>query len=272
MRWPPGCPKCSRYGQAVSKNAHRTVRIPRISEAVAGDLRRRIVSGELSEGATLPLEADLVAQYGVSRPTLREAIRILESQSLIAVRRGSRTGALVLPPDIKVAALHAAIRMQIDGTTLGDVFEARIELGVSAVRMLTKTRGPEAIDRLRALHDDECALPHESPDYPVAISTFHAAILDLAGNQSLAIMRRILEEVVLAHERTSPNLEERWTKMTSRHSLDDHTEIIRLIELGDPDAAEALWRPHLTSNAAVTLEMFGPSTVVNILGRDGLDP
>jgi DNA-binding FadR family transcriptional regulator len=254
----------------VSKNAHRIVHVPRIAEVVAGDLRRRIVTGELTEGEALPLEADLVAQYGVSRPTLREAIRILESQSLIAVRRGSRTGALVQQPDIRVAALHAAIRMQIDGTTLADVFGARIEIGVSAVRMLASSHDAAAVARLRELHAIELRLAHDADGYPVAVSHFHAAVVELAGNQSLALVRHILEEIVLAHERSVPNPEGCWNQFMGDHDQDDHTEIIRVIEAGDSDGAEALWRPHLVRSAARVLDKLGPDAVVNILGRDGM--
>ena len=108
------------------------LRMPRTAEVVAADLRRRIVTGALVDGDTLPREAEMMEQYGVSRPTLREAIRILQSQSLITVRQGSRSGPLVHTPDIKVAALHAAIRLQVEGAPLSDVFAARIALGVAA--------------------------------------------------------------------------------------------------------------------------------------------
>jgi len=66
-------------------------RAPKTGELVAGHLRRQIVRGELRPGETLPLEAELMEQYGVSRPTLREAFRILESETLISVRSGGLT-------------------------------------------------------------------------------------------------------------------------------------------------------------------------------------
>ena len=256
----------------MSNHAPRVVHVPRIAEVVAGDLRRRIVSGELMAGEALPLEADLVAQYGVSRPTLREAIRILESQSLISVKRGSRTGAIVQPPDIKVSALHAAIRMQLDGTTLSDVFDARIEIGVSAIRMLSAAAAPSAVERLGELHAREIALARESDDYPHAVSHFHAAIVELAGNQSLVLLRRILEEIVRAHERTVPARAQRWRAVSKSHDHGEHAEIIVLIASGNADAAEALWRRHLVRSASFVLEELGPDTVVDILGEDGLGP
>jgi GntR family transcriptional regulator, transcriptional repressor for pyruvate dehydrogenase complex len=67
----------------------RVLRAPKTAELIATDLRRRIVRGELKSGETLPPELQLMEQYGVSRPTLREAFRILESEALIASAAGS---------------------------------------------------------------------------------------------------------------------------------------------------------------------------------------
>ncbi len=254
----------------MSSGTSRQVHIPRTAEVVAGDLRRRIVTGEIGLGDTLPREAELVAQYGVSRPTLREAIRILESQSLISIQRGSRTGALVQPPDIRVAALHAAIRLQLERTPLSDVFEARVEIGVSAVRMVAARRPSEMLSSLRSLHLDAGRVTRDSTDFPVAVTRFHAAIVDAAGNRSLALVRRILEEIVLSHERSLPDIQKRRVKAVADHDLDDHAAVMEAIAQGDPDRAEAIWRPHLVNSAATVLDLLGPDTVVDLLGGDAL--
>ena len=67
------------------------MRIPKMAELVAAHLRRQIVRGDLQEGDALPPETVLMEQFGVSRPTLREAFRVLESEALISVRRGARS-------------------------------------------------------------------------------------------------------------------------------------------------------------------------------------
>lgn len=83
------------------------VRVPKMAELVAAQLRRKIVRGELAEGEALPAESALMAEFAVSRPTLREAFRVLESESLINVRRGARGGARVQVPEGTVAARYA---------------------------------------------------------------------------------------------------------------------------------------------------------------------
>ena len=82
----------------VAALAGAPVRSPKTAELVAGTLRRMVVDGQLKEGDFLPNEAELMAHFGVSRPTLREAVRVLESERLVEVRRGSRTGARVRVP------------------------------------------------------------------------------------------------------------------------------------------------------------------------------
>src|SRR5882762_8205387 len=102
------------------------MRAPKTGELIATHLRRQIVRGELRPGETLPPEVQLMEQYGVSRPTLREAFRILETETLISVRRGSRGGAQVMTPDLSVAARYVGLLLQIQGTTIDDVYEARM--------------------------------------------------------------------------------------------------------------------------------------------------
>ena len=79
----------------TAETAGQRVHVPKMAEVIVERLRRQIVRGELTEGEALPSEHELQARFGVSRPTLREAFRILESESLITVRRGAHGGALV---------------------------------------------------------------------------------------------------------------------------------------------------------------------------------
>src|SRR6478672_4278028 len=100
---------------AVSASA--AVRSPKTAELVAGTLRRMVVDGQLKDGDFLPNEAELMAHFGVSRPTLREAVRVLESERLVEVRRGSRTGARVRVPGPEIVARPAGLLLELSGNT-----------------------------------------------------------------------------------------------------------------------------------------------------------
>ncbi|WP_235433332.1 FadR/GntR family transcriptional regulator, partial [Protofrankia coriariae] len=128
----------------------RRVRVPKTAELVAARLRRQIVRGELVEGDALPPEAVLMEQFGVSRPTLREAFRVLESEALISVRRGAHGGARVHTPNGDVAARYAALVLEYRGTTIADVHQARALLEPPCVRRLAQRHTEEDLARLRA--------------------------------------------------------------------------------------------------------------------------
>src|SRR6266516_4600293 len=137
----------------VETDGYAKLRIPKMAELVAQQLRRQIVSGELTEGSALPSESVLMAQFGVSRPTLREAFRVLESEGLISVRRGAHGGARVQTPKGDIAARYAGLVLEFCGTTLEDVYDARNILEPPCAAMLASKRTQADLKKLRGVHD-----------------------------------------------------------------------------------------------------------------------
>jgi GntR family transcriptional repressor for pyruvate dehydrogenase complex len=127
------------------------VRSPKTAELVAQTLRRMVVDGQLKDGDFLPFEADLMTHFKISRPTLREAVRVLESDRLVEVRRGSRTGAKVRVPGPEIVARPAALLLAISATTLGDVMTARVGIEPYAARLLAEGGTEAAREELRSL-------------------------------------------------------------------------------------------------------------------------
>src|SRR3954464_13197706 len=134
---------------AVSASA--AIRSPKTAELVAGTLRRMVVDGQLKEGDYLPNEAELMAHFGVSRPTLREAVRVLESERLVEVRRGSRTGARVRVPGAEIVARPAGLLLEVSGATIADVMVARAGFEPMAARLLAETADSAAYDELETI-------------------------------------------------------------------------------------------------------------------------
>ncbi len=110
-------------------------------EQIADELRRLIISGELDEGDSLGHEPDLIERFGVSRPSLREALRILEAEGLISVIRGVLGGVVVHRPDQRQTARTAALVLQARNVSLADVFDARTIIEPAAVRLVAAGRG-----------------------------------------------------------------------------------------------------------------------------------
>src|SRR6266700_3329030 len=124
------------YARVPGGQIGQLVRAPKTSELIAAQLRRQIVRGAVKPGEKLPPETQLMEQFGVSRPTIREAFRILETERLIVVRPGSRGGAQVVAPGVSVAARYFGLLLQLQGTTIDDVYEARMVTEPVCARMV----------------------------------------------------------------------------------------------------------------------------------------
>ena len=241
------------------------VRVPKAAELVAAKIRRQIVSGELAQGAALPPEAELVTRYGVSRPTLREAFRILESERLIVVRRGVKGGALVQTPSVEVAARSAQALLQYRAATLADVHEARIMLEPQAAAILAERRDPEALAALVAAHEAEAAARTDD-ELRAAGGAFHQAVVDQAGNRTITLLSAMVQRIIDLQTARKQSLEAAG-KVERRHrkqGLADHERLIELVGAGAAQEAERFWRAHLERVKGWLLEETDAETVLEL--------
>jgi DNA-binding FadR family transcriptional regulator len=217
------------------------VRVPKTAELVASHIRRQIVVGQLHEGEGLPPESSLMEAFSVSRPTLREAFRILESEGLITVRRGARGGARVHEPSVDVAARYAGVVLQHRGTTVADVLDARVIVEAPAARMLAERRNRVAVAKqlqqlLDSLDPEEAGRFHE----------FNARVVELTENQTLILLTAMLEHISrAANLRYADRPMTDDVRLLARKGQRARQKLIDFIRAGDGDAAEKLWRAHL---------------------------
>ena len=241
------------------------VRVPKAGELVAAELRRKIITGELEVGEPLPSEATLMAQFGVSRPTLREAFRVLESEQLIRVMRGARGGARVLKPDPAVAARYTGVLLQSLGTPLVDVYRARASLEEGAIGMAAGRRLTANIKALDRMLAEGGPLVQDSQGYAEHDVAFHRAVVDLAGNTTLNVLADMLFNIMEAHNRAFiASHPAGFDTPANRTAHRAHTKLVKLLSEGDLDAAQRHWRRHLEG---VEKYMVGDSetTLVDVL-------
>jgi DNA-binding FadR family transcriptional regulator len=241
--------------------------VPKMAEVIVDRLRRQIVRGELTEGEALPSEHELQDRFGVSRPTLREAFRILESESLISVRRGAHGGALVRVPNPDVGARYTAFVLEHRGTTLADLYEARIVIEPAAVGLLTARRTDNDVRQLRQAlqeHDALVGQPHKSIRTHMA---FHALLVELSGNQTLHVLvgmiQHIIERANWKHVEADAGSAEHV--QASSRGLKAHHRVVDLIEAGDVAQSTELWRRHLTAARDYLLHADA-TTVLDLMG------
>jgi len=236
-------------------------------EQIADELRRLIIAGELDEGDSLGHEPDLIERFGVSRPSLREALRILEAEGLIEVVRGVLGGVVVHRPDQRLTARTAALVLQARNVSLADVFDARTIIEPAAVRLVASARGHRSsARRLRSLIAEQEAVIDDPEAFGRANARFHEELVALAGNQTLAIVAEMLNEVVAravtAVSQTDPADGE--STATRRRGVRSQERLVALVDAGDAPAAEDHWRTHM---AVVGRVMVGQraKTVIDLL-------
>ncbi|HEV2530430.1 FadR/GntR family transcriptional regulator [Phenylobacterium sp.] len=255
--------------RTYSANLTTQVRVPKTAELVAGRIRRAIVTGELRTGDSLPSEAHLISDFQVSRPTIREAIRILESEGLISVSRGARGGARVSQPDSDIVARAAGLALQTRGATIRDVYEARMLIEPPAARLAAERRPKEAAAVLRPHVEAEFGLTGDVVAVTQAIADFHRILMEQCGNETLAIlalaMKGVFEKSLLTSQAHRPpvSLPERQKQL--RFGLASHRKLVELIEAGDGPGAEAHWAAHMENAGKVWLQQVGSTSVIEIL-------
>lgn len=218
-------------------------RVRKAYEQVYDQLRGLIMRGELARGQRLPGEAALAREFGVSRGTVREALRLLAAHHLIRTAKGAGGGSFVTLPtaDHVSAALQANIRLLNESREVSaeEMLEARELLEAFAARMAARRRSVKDVERLRAcIIDDPLELGTERQH--ASNTAFHTALLGASGNTLLAIAAQPVFGILQTNMRRRE-----IERDTLERVNDDHREILAAVQDGDGDAAERHMRDHL---------------------------
>lgn len=237
-------PRATVFASTDTGSRTTPVRTPKAAVVVARELREQIVTGRLKPGDHLPHEAELMRQFVVSRATLREAVRLLESERLIEVRRGIRTGALVTLPGADTVARPAGFLLQVSGATLADVFAARSGIEPAAVSLLARNRSTAAVVELETMVAEMLPTAWENNTAHLSIAEFHRRLVELSGNVTLGIIAAMLFELTERCTR-SPRDRNRMSWAEFDALLCVHRQLLTYVRAGDGIGAEAFWHGHL---------------------------
>jgi DNA-binding FadR family transcriptional regulator len=230
------------------------IHVPKAAELVAEALRRSIIDGSVADGEMLPSESQLMQQFNVSRPTLREAIRILERERLITVRRGARGGAVVLGMQQEVVSRYAALLLESRGTSLSDIYEAQAIIEPACVARLAEQPSPLVVERLRKAIAEEASRLGSDDDWAERVG-FHATLIELSGNETLRLVSAVMRDVLIAIGGKEPGA------MGGGQALDEHRLLVDMIEARNREGARRLWTEHLRTAAEIaTRQAEGPNS------------
>lgn len=243
------------------------VRRPRVAQVVASALRDQILTGALRDGGALPKQEDLLEEFNVSLPSLREALSILETEGLLTVQRGNVGGAIVHAPTPEQTAYTAALVLQSRRVTVDDVVLAlrRLDPLFAAFCAERKDRRRTIVPVLSETQEAARAAIDDAERFARVARLFHEQMVEHCGNESLILMAGALDWIWGAHDdqlaiRTAqlgPALEKRARETT----LAAHQRILEAIIAGDPRAAEDASREHYAGPA--THALLGRGLIVH---------
>jgi DNA-binding FadR family transcriptional regulator len=227
------------------------VDVPKAPDVLARELRERILSGELPEGAALPAERELVKQTQMSRATVREALRILEVQNLVRVKAGRAGGAFVQRPS--TASMANTVSMLIRGRQikLADLMETREALEPFCAELAATKRTNEDLERLDRAND---ALADPNADlarFLQANLDWHVGVAIAGHNELLIGFMTGLSQAIYAGTENASFVDETVRDVTARA----HKSITRAIRERDAEAAGRRMRRHVHSYASAALEV-----------------
>jgi GntR family transcriptional repressor for pyruvate dehydrogenase complex len=221
---------------------------PRAYEAVAHELLVLILGGHLASGDRLPSERQLASRFGVSRPTVREALTALESRGLVVTRVGSGTFVADRGALEDAAAVHS-------DDSPAEFMETRLVLEVAIARLAAR-RAPLSPDRLEEVRVSVEALERTaSPEVPpVELDCdFHRAVTQLTANDYLAGLLEPLWATMGQALYTTLH-QRRWSADDTRRTAAEHRAVLEALRAGDPELAAFAMERHLRALMATLFD------------------
>jgi GntR family transcriptional repressor for pyruvate dehydrogenase complex len=209
-------------------------------QAIEAQIKQLIVSRQLVAGSPLPPERDFAARLGVSRSTLREALRALTEEGMVEARQGS---GWIVQPNRTTAASNLAVYFRLEDITFEQVFEARMANEPAIARLAAERRTDAELTTIVEAFDAMAAAPQPKA-FVEADTHFHALIATAAHNVLLSFQMHptmsLLEEVRLDVVAEGDSI---------ATSQAEHQRIVDAIRRRDPDATESAMRAHIASFA-----------------------
>jgi GntR family transcriptional repressor for pyruvate dehydrogenase complex len=222
------------------------VSVGRISEVIVDQIRLLIRSGQLTAGDRLPSERELCERFGVSRVTVREALRVLEANGLVDIRVGARGGAFVTAPSSRMVGEGIADLISLSSLSALEVTEARMIFELGLVPLVCERATEEDIAALYEICDRSSAAL-ESVDYPLTLSAeWHNRFARCSHNRAIALLAESLHDPMIR------SLQEARSTAPShgRGGVEEHRALVDAVAARDVERATELMRVHLTRTAS----------------------
>ncbi|MBA2947869.1 FadR family transcriptional regulator [Streptomyces sp. PSKA28] len=215
--------------------------VPKASDVLAAEVRERILSGEFPEGMPLPPERQLVEQTGLSRATVREALRILEVERLLRIRPGRGGGAFVHRPDHQSLASTVQLVIRGQQIRLDALHETREAMEPACAALAAGRRTDHDLVEMDAAHTELVEAGEDIPQFLRANVRWHTAVARASGNELLIGFMSALSQSIYAATDIQQFMDAEIRAVTARA----HASIAKAIRDGDPAAARRRMERHV---------------------------
>lgn len=221
------------------------VSVPKAADVLADILREKILQGDLDEGTDLPNERDLGTQSGLSRASVREALRLLEGEGLITTRLGRNGGSAVVRPSSATIERSVGIFIRGQRIRFEAVLEARAAIEPPSARFAAMHRSDADLQEIRKSHAklEQASAAGDVEAYVRANLDWHVQVVRASHNELLIAFISAMSQSVYA----ATDLEG-FNSVEVRHSvIRVHQRVIEAIEARDGDAAARRMGRHVAA-------------------------
>jgi GntR family transcriptional repressor for pyruvate dehydrogenase complex len=221
------------------------VRANSIANQIVLQVREALFEGRFQPGDLLGSEKDLAAQFDVSRITVRDALRTLETMGIIEIRVGAGGGARIAQGNLDHYSDALSIQFRLSGITEQEVLDLQIAIEGAAVELAASKRSQADLETLLSLLDDAEGLLDDPAAFTQAGQKFHLAIVEASGNRALIAQFKALRYVVW------PKNGKRAKRAIALNAIKIHKNIYHAISESDSESARKMMVAHLESIRAM---------------------
>jgi GntR family transcriptional regulator, transcriptional repressor for pyruvate dehydrogenase complex len=221
------------------------ISVGRISEVIVEQIRQLIRQGQLKPGDRLPPERDLCEQFGVSRVTIREALRMLEASGLVEIRVGARGGAFLTAPTSNRVSEGITDLLTMSVISAADVTEARMILEVGIVPLVCERATPQDLADLEKICERSWdALRADAYTMDMSLE-FHARMAQATHNPAISMLVDSFREPMLMSLQRAREAAPEMGRVGTK----EHERLVAAVRRRDADTATRIMREHLERTA-----------------------
>lgn len=239
----------------------------RAYEAVVSQVEAAIFAGELSAGERLPSERDLLVEFGVSRATVREALRVLESSGLIRLRPGDPAGGAevrAFSTDVLRKSLTSLVHLA--NVDLAGTVEFRMVIEGAATHLAAEARSDSQLESMKTRNEEvgRHAVRGDHHAFKDADAAFHQAVAQSSGNPLLSSCGEVIHAIVinLVGEKL---LRARNSRALMEEIVERHAKILSAIEASDPKRAAAIAKQDIYDYYGPWLDDHGRARLASLM-------